>query len=321
MPGGRHLGVAGFEWLRGFLGRLADPYIHHFPDGNASIARLLVRSLIPEVADAVQPPDLVTSHFDYGQLDRPTHNVRIRLSSTAVSVQQSEARVTVRYVRGGQQFQATSGSCVLACYNAMIPYLCPDLPEVQRTALAKQVKVPLVYTNVVLRQWRALKELGIGQCFAPNMFHQNMMVDFPVSMGSYRFSPGPDEPVVLHLSSAFGQSGLPPADQFRIGRARLLGTSYADIEADILNFLDQLLGQADFDGARDIAAITVNRWPHGYAHGRYPLHDPEYPPGEAPHEIGRRTRGRVAIANSDAGARAYLDEAIDQAHRAVGELI
>jgi len=321
MPGGRHLGVPGFEWLRGLLGGLADPYIHHFPDGNASIARLLVRSLIPEVADAIQPTDLVMSRFDYSQLDRPTHNARIRLNSTAVNVTQSGSQVIVRYVRGGQQYEASAGNCVLACYNAMIPYLCPDLPAVQRDALAKQVKVPLVYTNVVLRQWRALKDLGIGQCFAPNMFHQNMMMDFPVSMGGYRFSAGPDQPVVLHLSSAFGQSGLPPADQFRIGRARLLGTSYEEIEADILNFLSQLLEEADFDTARDIAAITVNRWPHGYAYGRYPLHDPEYPPGEAPNEIGRRTWGRVAIANSDAGARAYLDEAIDQAHRAVGELI
>ncbi len=321
MPGGRHLGVPGFEWLRGLLGGLADPYIHHFPDGNASIARLLVRSLIPEIADAFEPAELVTSRFDYSQLDRPAHNVRVRLSSTAVNVTQSGSEVTVRYVRGGRQHEASAGSCVLACYNAMIPYLCPDLPERQRAALAQQVKVPLVYTNVVLRQWRALKALGIGQCFAPNMFHQNMMVDFPVSMGRYQFSAGPDDPVVLHLSSAFGQSGLPPADQFRIGRARLLGTRYSEIEADILNFLTQLLGEADFDTARDIAAITVNRWPHGYAYGRYPLHDPEYAPGEAPNEIGRRTWGRVAIANSDAGARAYLDEAIDQAHRAVGELI
>ena len=174
---------------------------------------------------------------------------------------------------------------------------------------------------MVLRQWRALQELGIGQCFAPNMFHKLMMVDFPVSMGGYNFASKPDDPVVLHLSSAFGAPGLPPDDQFRIGRAQLLGTSYSDIEADVLNFLTQLLGEADFSASRDIAAITVNRWPHGYARGDHPLFDPEYPPGEMPHEAGRRTWGNVAIANSDAGARAYLDEAINQAHRAVSELI
>jgi len=321
MPGGTHLGVPGFNWLRGLLGGLADPYIHHFPDGNASIARLLVRSLIPEVAAAVQPADLVTAQFDYGQLDQPHHLVRIRLNSTAVGVSQSGQQVTVRYVQDGQHIAVRAQHCVLACYNAIIPYLCPDMSTVQKQALAQQVKVPLVYTNVVLNNWRALKQLGIGQCFAPNMFHKMMMVDFPVSMGSYRFTQTPDDPVVLHLSSAFGASGLAPADQFRVGRARLLGTSYAQIEADILNFLDQLLGEADFSIERDIAAITVNRWPHGYAYGHYPLHDPQYPEGQAPHEIGRRTWGNVAIANSDAGARAYLDEAINQAHRAVSELV
>jgi len=184
MPGGGHLGVPGFDWLRGLLGGLADPYIHHFPDGNASIARLLVRSLIPEVADAVTPAALVNARFDYSQLDRAAHNVRIRLNSTAVAVDQTPSAVTVRYVRDGRQFAVNAKSCVLACYNAMIPHLCPQLPQAQKEALAGQVKVPLVYTNVVLRHWRALQTLGIGQCFAPNMFHQMMMVDFPVSMMS-----------------------------------------------------------------------------------------------------------------------------------------
>jgi spermidine dehydrogenase len=81
-----------------------------------------------------------------------------------------------------------------------------------------------------------------------------------------------------------------------------------------------MLGSADFDPARDIEAIVVNRWPHGYAFEANPLFDPETAPGEALHEIGRRRHGRIAIANSDAGASAYLQEAIDQAWRAVGEL-
>ncbi len=321
MPGGRHLGVPGFQWLRSLLGGLADPYIHHFPDGNASIARLLVRSLVPEVAAAVKPDEVVTARFDYAQLDLPEHNVRIRLNSTAVEVTQKDQQVEVRYVNQDRAYAVQAKHCVLACYNGIIPFLCPDLPEKQKQALSMQVKVPLVYTNVVLRNRRALQELGIGQCFAPNMFHQMMMVDFPVSMGAYQYPQGPDDPVILHLSSAFGASGLAPADQFRAGRARLLGTGYEEIEADIVNFLDQLLGDADFKAARDVAAITVNRWPHGYAYGHYPLHDPESTQGQAPFEIGRATWGSVAIANSDAGGRAYLDEAIDQAHRAVNELL
>ena len=77
---------------------------------------------------------------------------------------------------------------------------------------------------------------------------------------------------------------------------------------------------AGFDPARDVEAIVVDRWPHGYAFEPNPLFDPEYEPGEAPHEVGRQRFGRIAIANSDAGASAYLDVAIDQAWRAVGDL-
>ena len=153
------------------------------------------------------------------------------------------------------------------------------------------------------------------------MFHQMMMMDFPVSMGGYQFSPTPDDPVVLHMSSAFGAPGLPPKQQFRAGRAKLLATPYAEIERDILNHLTQLLGPGGFDASRDIAAITVNRWPHGYAYSRFSLFDPDYAEGEAPHEVGRQRWGPITIANSDAGARAYLDEAINQAHRAVQELL
>jgi spermidine dehydrogenase len=319
MPWGQKLGVPGLRWLRNLLGALADPYIHHYPDGNATIARLLVRSLIPEIAQDSAPADLVTNRFDYAQLDRNEHLVRIRLNSTVVNVSQTKGQVEVSYVQNGKAYRVATEHCVLACYNNIIPYIAPHLPAVQKQALALQVKVPLVYTNVALRNWKALKKLGIGQCFAPNMFHNMMMVDFPVSMGSYRYAQNSEQPVLLHLSSAFGAPGLHPRDQFRIGRAKLLGTTYAQIEADVLNFLQQLLGDGGFDVGKDIAGITVNRWPHGYAYGTYTLFD-DYAAGQAPHELGRQTWGNVAIANSDAGARAYLDEAINQAHRAVAEL-
>jgi len=75
-----------------------------------------------------------------------------------------------------------------------------------------------------------------------------------------------------------------------------------------------------FAAARDITAITVNRWPHGYGYEYNPLFDPEWPDGHQPHILGRKPFGRITIANSDSGATAYTDVAIDQAHRAVSEL-
>ncbi len=322
LPGLNKTGVPGANWLaRRAFSLLSEPYIHHFPDGNSSIARGLVRSLVPEVAPAASAAGLVQSMFDYSQLDRPTHNVRIRLSSTALKVRNTVEGVRVLYTRGGRTFEAGGRQAVLACYNMMIPYLCPELPVQQKSALKSLVKIPLVYSNVALTNWRALKRAGAGMVYTPNAFHQYFMIDFPVSMGGYQFAESEDDPVVLHFSSALTAPGLPPRDQYRAGRARLLATSFADVERDLRQTLAGALGSAGFDPAADIAAITVNRWPHGYAYGYNPLFDPDYPPGEAPHEIGRARFGNIAIANSDAGARAYLDEAIDQAYRAVADLV
>src|SRR3984957_19202046 len=63
-----------------------EPYIYHFPDGNASLARLLVRALIPGVASGTNMDDIVLAGFDYDRLDRDGSNVRICLDSTVIDV-------------------------------------------------------------------------------------------------------------------------------------------------------------------------------------------------------------------------------------------
>ena len=320
-PGLNRTGVPGANWLKDQLARwLVEPYIYHYPDGNAGVARALVRSLIPEVAPAGSAAELVGASFDYQQLDQPTHNVRIRLSSTALNVTNTPSGVAATYARNGRVFEATASKAVLACYNMMIPYLCPELPAAQREALSSLVKAPLVYSNVALTNWRALRKSQTGMVFTPGMFHDYFMIDFPVSIGGYEFSRSEDDPVVLHFSKAMIAPGLSPRDQHRVGRAELLAMPFADFEQDLRATLAGAYGSYGFDPARDIAAITVNRWPHGYAYAYNSLYDPAYGPGEAPHEVGRATFGNIAIANSDAGARAYMDEAIDQAYRAVGEI-
>lgn len=320
LPGIKKTGTWGAQWLKTNASRLVEPYIFHFPDGNASVARLLVRSLIPEFGSARAPSDVLLKHFNYDLLDNRNHAVRIRLQSTAVRVSNIDSGVEVFYRTAGQTHRVSGKKSILACYNTMVPFLCPDLPRGQRAALSELVKIPLVYTNVVLRNWRALKKAHAGFVYTPSAFHSYFMLDFPVSFPGYHFSESPDDPVVLHFSEALIEPGLPPKAQSRAGRGRLLATPFATIERDIRQTLAGALGEYDFDPGRDIAAITVNRWPHGYAYTYNPLFDPEYDQGEAPHERGRMRFGNIAIANSDAGARAYLDEAIDQAHRAVSEV-
>jgi len=301
-----------------------EPYIFHFPDGNASIARLLVRSLIPEAVPGHTMEDVVTARADYSKLDQASSPVRIRLNSTAVRAQNSGAidsakEVTISYVQAGKLKKVMGKSSILACYNGMVPYLCPELPDKQKEALHYGVKEPFIYTHVAIRNWTAFHKLGIKQIISPGSYHCFTMLDFPVSLGGYQFSSKPEEPMVLFMLRTPCKAGLARRDQYRMGRYELISTPFSDFERNIREQLNRMLAPAGFDSARDIAAITVNRWAHGYAYEYDSLFDPDWKPDERPCVVGRKQFGRISIANSDAAASAYTNAAIDQAYRAVQE--
>ena len=314
---------AGFQGLGLPEGGKEEPYIFHFPDGNASIARLLVRALIPEAIPGSTMEDVVTARADYSKLDEASGAVRIRLNSTVVHVQHANAtkEVQVAYMRGGKLQTVAAKNCVLACYNGMIPYICPELTGKQKEALSYLVKMPLVYTHVALRNWTAFAKLNVHHIVAPGGYHTYTALDFPVSLGQYRFPSNPEEPAVLFLLRTPCKPGLPQRDQNRAGRAELLQTPFSKFERNIRDQLGRMLGGAGFDPSKDIEGITVNRWAHGYAFAPNPLFDPDWKEEEKPWVVGRKPFGKIAIANSDAGASAYTDVAIDQAWRAVGELL
>lgn len=297
----------------------------HFPDGNATIARLLVRELIPDAVPGHSAEDVVTAPVGYDHLDRETNGTRIRLSSTVVRAENrsgpaSSQGVTVTYAANGKVLTARAGASVLACWNMTIPYLCPDLPEKQKEALHYLVKVPLVYASVGLSNWNAFKKLGVHSIQSPGAYWNSASLNWPIDIGEYKSPRSPDEPILLHVSRTPCKPGLPAREQHKAGRMELLVTSFETFERNIRDQLAGSLGAGGFDPARDIEAITVNRWPHGYGYEYNPLFDPEWPAGQAPHEIGRKPNGRITIANSDSGATAYTDVAIDQAFRAVNEL-
>ena len=306
---------------------LTDPYIFHFPDGNASIARLLVRSLIPRVAPGRTMEDVVTVRFDYTRLDEADSPIRIRLNSTAVNVRhlgsaEDAKEVAVTYVRNGTARRVRARRAVLACYHSIIPRLCPELPDRQRAALSEGVKIPLVYVNVLMRDWTAFQKLGVSQIYAPNSYFSTVALDFPVALGSYRNPRTPAEPMVLTLHRVPCKPGLPKRSQNKIGRFELVTTTFETFEREIRSQLTRVLAAGGFDPARDIEAITVNRWPHGYADEGDLLTDPEWKhDADKPWVIARQRHGRIAIANSDAARRAYADAAINQANRAVAELL
>ncbi len=298
----------------------------HFPDGNATIARALVRALIPGVLPGHTAEDIVTARADYSHLDRANNGVRIRLSSIVLNVKNvgdpdSARDVDVTYIRGGTLSAIRSKAVVLACYNMMIPYLCPDLPDKQKEALHYLVKTPLVYTSVAVRNWHAFKTLGIRDVYAPGMYHSSIRLNPTIDVGAYKAVRSPDEPILVHMVRTPCKPGLDEREQNRVGRAELLATSLEDMERSIRDQLARTLGPGGFDAANDITAITVNRWPHGYAYEYNPLFDPDWSEHEQPHVVGRQPFGRITIANSDSGAGAYTDSAIDQAYRAIGEVL
>jgi len=301
-------------------------YFFHFPDGNATIARLLVRRLVPQTIPGNSATDVVTSKADYAKLDQSEAPVRIRLNSTAVRVKHAgdaatAEEVEVAYARGGKVYTARAKHTILACWHVVIPYICEDLPEAQKDALSSAQKVPLLYSNVLLRNSTAFHKLGVNSIFAPNGYHTHVDIDLPVSIGEYRCSRTPEEPVLLHMAKAPCQPGLAPRQQHVAGRIELYSTTFETIERKIREQLQRILAPGGFDPARDILAITANRWPHGYAYEYSSLWDKfVLEGGSSPCELARKPFGRIAIANSDAGARAYTDEAINQAFRAVQEI-
>jgi spermidine dehydrogenase len=301
-------------------------YHFHFPDGNASIARMLVRSLIPDAAPGNTAEDIVTAKMDYSRLDRTESPVRVRLSSTAVLARHvgemsAAKQVEVVYGRDQKAYSVRAKGTVLACWNMAIPYLCPELPADQKEALHYGVKVPLVYTVVGLRNSTAFHKLGVRGISCPGMYHSSMNLDQAINIGDYKAPHSPEDPILLRMLRTPCQPGLPARDQQRVGHYELLSTPFDTFERNIRDQLTRVLGGGGFDPARDIEAITVNRWPHGYAYEYNPLWDPDWPEGKRPCDIARRRHGRITIANSDAAAAAYTDQAIDQAYRAVRELL
>jgi spermidine dehydrogenase len=320
LPGGHH----GRQ-----IGPGGGPTVH-FPDGNATIARLLIRWLIPDAVPGTSMEDVGAAHVDYATLDRVGQTARVRLNSTVVNVQHDGVlgrakEVVTSYVRGGKTHQVRSRAVVMACWNMFIPYLVPDLPGAQKEALAFGVKGPLVYTSVAVKNWSAFQRLGVPAVNSPTMYHTGVSLAEAVSLGDLHHPQTPEEPVVLHMTRFPMSPGKPRKEQHRIGRADLLSTTFETFERNIRDQLARNLGEGGFDPARDIIAIAVNRWPHGYAYTYNPLYDPmEWvytSTNDRPCVVGRQPFGLITIANSDAAASPHTDAAMLEAHRAVQEVL
>jgi len=301
-----------------------DPDMY-FPDGNATLARLLVRSLIPDALPGSSMEDVITSRVDYSMLDRDENKVRIRLNSTAINVgNTNNGQVQTSYVNNGKAAYVRSKGAVLACWNSVIPYICDEIPTRQKEALSYGVKSPLVYTGVLVSNWNSFADAGISRVTSPGGYWPSIGLQPSLEMGSYRTARSPDEPIVVRMSCYFASPGLSRRDQHRIGRNEMLATTFDTFEHHIRDQLTRILGPTGFEDERDILGITVNRWPHGYTYSYNPLFDPEEwaytTTDDRPCVIGRQPIGRITIANADSAASPHTDAAINEAYRAVSEL-
>ena len=322
-------GLRAMGWVTNFVDSLAAMMIggvaeiRMFPDGNASVARLIVQKLIPSVAPNMQGiADVAVAQFNYGALDRENQSVRLRLNSTVVGVRETaDDRVVVEYVRGGNPLSVTASHCVLACYNNLIPHLCPEMSEQQTAGLSYGVRSPFVYANVLLNNGQAFSKLNLTFTHCPHDAFQWVSSAPTTSNGGYEPPRGPEDPMAVFMmgSPTPAVEGSSARELCRAGRYKIYSTTFAQYEAQIRQQLQSLLGQYGFDHETDIQAITVNRIPHGYAYSYLGLDDPEWEEGKAPHEIGRAQFGRISIANSDSEATPLMDAAFDAAWRAVAE--
>ena len=323
MPGLHLLGEQG-KAIQKELDEMPPLEGHYGPDGNAIITRHLVKCLVPDVADAESMEELTTERFNYAALDSAASSARIRLNSTVINIENVDGgeMAAVTYVRGGVAARVTAKHCIYAGFHAYLPYVCPQLPVKQKSALSNNVRMPFVCASVVLRNGKPVQELGSASFYFPGHYLHEGMV-YGRSLGQHKQEFDPDEPLVIYLIGAKVEphSNLNTANQHRRGRHELLSMKFEDFEMEIREQLGSLFASTSFDVRNDIVGLTVNRWPHGYSRQYNTLFDPDYEEGQHPHTIASKRFGAISIANSDASYVALCNTAIDEGLRAVNELL
>ena len=193
----------------------------HWPDGNASIARMLVSRLVPGVfPEQLQQESVVLAPADYDALDKLANPTRIRLASTAIRAEHighvtpsTEKAVRIVYVKDGKRVSVTAANAIMACFNVILPYIAPGMPAEQKAALHYPSKVPMQYTNVLVRNWQAWKKLGVRSIHAPNGYHTSAGLDIPMKIGGYESAMDPDQAIIIHMVRNPNSPGLPRKEQ------------------------------------------------------------------------------------------------------------
>jgi spermidine dehydrogenase len=298
-----------------------------FPGGNTTIARLMVKSLIPSSIDGPDTVDAVSRNtINFSALDVLGAPARIRLATTVVSVQHDgdpakASTVSLIYEKAGKLYRVKARSVVMAGGSWTTKHIVRDLPESHRQAYAQFYRSPCMMANVAVRNWRFLYNQGLSGCrWFGGTVGDYMEVRKLALTGDVPPTIGPDSPIVLSLKCIYAYPGLPTEEQGNRGRMELLSTSFRDYERRIRQQFADMFASSAFDAQRDIAGIILNRWGHAYLSPQ-----PGFFFGKdgqpAPREILRKAPvGRIAFANTDLAGAMDHRFSILEAQRAINQL-
>jgi spermidine dehydrogenase len=348
------LGQAGFEGLglgdtedRHFPGVGRTPQMDNiadngptraWPDGNASVLRLLVSKLIPQSFAPVDggPPtqeNIVKAICDYTTLDQPGNTVRIRLNSMVFRVKPAKSNrddAIVEYIVAGRGRRVRGKHVIMACWNRVTAKIVDGLPSEQVENLCYARKVPLIYGRAALNNWQAFADAQIASVTprGNSLFWDSTTVSAGARFGA-AYGPTPNQPptapgMLTFQVVASDPTATPQLAAYEGGRKRLLEMSFQDLEDALIDVIDRSVNVSggDFEPERDLHSIMVNRWNYGYAHELTSVWDPSLygPIADQPQVKGRVPFKNIAIANSDSGAMAYTHSAFSEGYRAVQDL-
>jgi spermidine dehydrogenase len=298
-----------------------------FPDGNSGIARLIVKTLIPEsIAGGHSLEHICRNDINFSALDRPGAPARVRLDATAVWVKHEgdpakSDFVTIAYTRGGKTYRVKTRSAVMAGGSWTTKHIVRDLPEDRKAAYAQFYRSPCMMANIAVRNWRFLYKMGVAGAQWFEGLGNYTQVRKLATCGADSPTISPDSPVVLTLKVLYSYPGHSTEDQGRMGRGEMISTPFREYERQIRQQFAEMFARSGFDASRDIAGIILNRWGHAYvspAPGFYFGKDGNPAPGEV---LRAAPFGRIAFANTDLSGMPDHRSSIIEANRAVGQLL
>lgn len=315
-PGFFGMGGKGFFKNRQNVLQYAYQPTHRFPDGNFTIAKMILKQLIPQSIYGNSMEDIFCNAIDSSQLNAPSQKIQIKLNSLATELihdYKYKNQVRVKVISPDHKaYYLRCKHAVVATWGSIAKHIVPELKAQQKQALSNYAHTSALYINILLKQWRPFANLGANEFYLPDGYCTWMSLSDPIKLGSYQPVYHPDHPIILSMYKYLYRPGLAPLKQMRYGRHEIEQKSFADYEREIKNELNYLFAPMGFDASRDIAGIMINRWGHGY----------NFFKGSLPHnsyEDGRRSLDRISFAGADSGGEAWLQAAVAQGIRAAEE--